>query len=136
MSATVPPAVLSAVAAVMLAFAAPSTGAADTELQIRLWREGRGRGAVRTWTLRCDPAGGTLPRSARACGRLAGLQRPFAPVRKDVLCTQIHGGPQEALVSGRHRGARIAARLSLTDGCQIERWRRIGFLTPGYGGGR
>lgn len=125
---------LAAVAATVLAFAGSGAAAADTELRIRLWPEGRGQGAARTWTLECTPVGGTLPRRVAACSRLPGVRAPFAPVREDMQCTQIYGGPAEALVTGTYRGSRVWARLSRSDGCQIARWRRIAFLTPGFGG--
>ena len=117
----------------MLAFATSGADAADTELRIRVWPEGRADGVARTWTLGCAPARGTHPRRATACRRLAGTTRPFAPVPKDMQCTQIYGGPAEALVTGSHRGAKVWTRLSLRDGCQIERWRRVAFFTPGFG---
>jgi hypothetical protein len=124
--------VLAAVAASVLAFAASGADAADTELRIRLWPAGRGSATARTWTLECAPARGTLPKRVEACRRLAELSRPFAPVPSDMQCTLIYGGPAEALVTGRHRGSRVWALLTLRDGCQIARWRQVGFLTPGY----
>ena len=127
---------LAAVAAAVLAFASPGAGAAETELRIRLWPSGRGEGAAKTWTLECAPARGTLPRRAEACRRLADARRPFAPVPSDMQCTLIYGGPAEALVTGRHRGRKVWALLSLRDGCQIARWRQVAFLTPGYRSGR
>ena len=117
----------------MLAFAASGADAADTDLRIRVWSEGRGDSVARTWTLDCAPARGTLPQRATACRRLADVTRPFAPVRKDMQCTQIYGGPAEALVTGTFRGRKVWALLSLRDGCQIERWRRVAVLTPGFG---
>ena len=117
----------------MLAFADSGADAAHTDLRISVWPAGRGDGVARTWTLECAPARGTLPRRVTACGRLADATRPFAPLRKDMQCTQIYGGPAEALVTGTYRGARVWALLSLRDGCQIERWRRVAFLTPGFG---
>lgn len=118
----------------MLAFAASGGNAADTDLRIRVWPEGRGAAvAARTWTLGCAPAQGTLPQRVTACRRLADTTRPFAPVPKDMQCTQIYGGPAEALVTGAHRGRKVWALLSLRDGCQIARWRRVAFLTPGFG---
>ena len=133
MSASLLPVVLAALAASVLAFAASGADAADTELRIRAWPAGRGEGRSRTWTLECAPARGTLPRRDDACRRLAGEKRPFAPVRKDMQCTLIYGGPAEALVTGTFRGAKVWALLTLRDGCQIDRWRRVAFLTPGYG---
>ena len=123
---------LAAVAAAVLAFGSPGTGAAETELRIRLWPAGRGDGTAQTWTLGCAPARGTLPKRVDACSRLAQVRRPFAPVPSDMQCTLIYGGPAEALVTGRYRGAKVWALLSLRDGCQIARWRQVGFLTPGY----
>jgi len=125
--------VLAAVAAAVLALAGPAAAGGGTDLRIRVWNEGRDAAPTRTFTLRCDPAGGTLRTPALACARLASLRNPFAPPRKDLQCTQLYGGPQEALVSGRYRGQRIWVLLSLRDGCQIDRWRTLAFLTPGYG---
>ena len=58
-----------------------------------------GEAPTKIWTLRC-PEGGTLPDAAEACSKLESLDDPFAPVPKDVACTQIYGGPQEADVRG------------------------------------
>lgn len=125
---------LGAVAATVIAFATSGAAAAETDLRIRLWPEGRGEGAARTWTLECGPRGGarggTHPRRATACRRLYGLTAPFTPVREDTQCAQIYGGPAETLVTGTYRGSRLWVRLRRSDGCQIARWRRISFLTP------
>lgn len=48
--------------------------------------------------------------------------RPFAPVPKKQLCTQIYGGPQTATVEGSWRGEQVRAGYDRTDGCQIARW--------------
>jgi hypothetical protein len=110
------------------------TGSAEatTELTISFWGEGTDAGEPKRWTLRCNPLGGTHTRRASACARLASLERPFAPLRKDLLCTQIHGGPEQALITGRHRGQRIWTALSLTDGCKIARFQSLAFLVPGF----
>jgi hypothetical protein len=104
---------------------------ASTSLHITVWPHGQGQPGVRSYTLRCAPAGGTLPRPGAACSRLARLARPFAPTPKDAVCTQIYGGPQQALVTGRFRGRAIRARFSRGNGCEIARWSRIQFLFPG-----
>ena len=104
---------------------------ASTSLNITVWPNGEGNGGKRAWTLRCAPLGGTLPHRASACRQLAGLKAPFAQPPKDLACTQIYGGPQEALVTGRFRGRPVHARFSRKDGCQIERWNRVRFLFPG-----
>ena len=109
--------------------------AAATSLQITVWPHGPD-GPKRAWTLRCAPAGGTLPHRARACRRLNTMAHPFRPVPPDAVCTQIYGGPQRALVTGRLRGHRVRARFDRSDGCEIGRWNRVRFLFPvGAGGG-
>jgi len=133
MSATVD-LVLAAVTAAMFAFAASgAAGGGDTDLRISVWEQGRKGPPTHVFTLRCDPPGGNVPDPAAACRRLAAIPRPFAQPAKDVLCTQIYGGPQEALVTGRYRGEKVSTVLSLRDGCQIGRWQRVAFLTPGFG---
>jgi hypothetical protein len=102
-----------------------------TSLQITVWPNGQGELPKRTYTLRCNPAGGTLPKRADACAKLARMARPFAPVPKDIACTTIYGGPQEALITGRLRGYAVRARFSRTNGCEIGRWNRVRFLFPG-----
>jgi hypothetical protein len=81
--------------------------------------------APQTWTLTCDPAGGTHPDPAAACAALAAADDPFAPVPDDVACTQQYGGPQTATVVGTHRGEPVDAAFSRTDGCQISRWDAV-----------
>ena len=112
--------------------AAAAAGAAPADraqLSITVWPKGPD-GPAKRWTLRCDPAGGTLPRAGRACARLAGLRRPFAPVPRDAVCAQLYGGPQEGVVRGTFRGERVSARFNRRDGCQIARWNRVRFLFP------
>jgi hypothetical protein len=84
----------------------------------------------RTYTLRCRPAGGTLPKRGDACVRLLRVQNPFAPVPRNVACTQIYGGPQEAVVTGVYGGKRVRTTFTRVDGCQIARWNRVRFLFP------
>ena len=83
------------------------------------------------WTVRCEPLGGTHLRRAAVCRELSRLGRQaFRPVPPDKACTQIYGGPQVAIVSGRVDGHAVWARLSRSDGCQIARWDRIPSLLP------
>jgi hypothetical protein len=55
----------------------------------------------------------------------------FAPRRADMICTQQYGGPQVALVTGVLHGRRVHSRFSLTDGCEIARWRAMEPLLGG-----
>lgn len=77
--------------------------------------------------------GSTLPDAAAA---LAAVERFgdevfFVPRRKDMMCTQQYGGPQVAVVTGTFHGRSVHSRFSLTDGCEIARWRS---LAPLFGG--
>jgi Subtilisin inhibitor-like len=114
---------------VLLAAAAAPAQSSTTSLKITVWPQGQS-GVSKSWTLRCNPVGGTLPQRAAACRRLAALQRPFVGVSDDAVCTMIYGGPARARVIGRHKGRRVWAGFSREDGCQINRWRIHGFLFP------
>ena len=116
-----------------LTAAAVAAVAPGADLRIAVWPQGTDDGGARVWRLRCGPAGGTLPRPAAACTRLSSLQRPFAPVPKDVVCTSIFGGPQVARVTGTFERRRVWATFKRTDGCEIARWNRHRFLFPGAG---
>jgi hypothetical protein len=102
---------------------------ASTSLHVTVWPHGP-RGPSREWTLRCAPTGGTLPHAVTACRKLAAMARPFRPVSPDAVCTEIFGGPQTAVVTGRLRGRRVRARFDRHDGCEIARWDRVRFLFP------
>jgi hypothetical protein len=132
---------LAGLALAAAALAACATGSAGTSqvsttsLTVSYWSEGKEASNREQWTLRCAPARGTLPRSAVACRKLAaGGAKLFAPIPKNVACTQIYGGPQVAKVVGTVRGTRIWASLSRTDGCQISRWDGLSpWLLPAGG---
>jgi hypothetical protein len=118
------------VAAATLVCAA-GAATAPTELRIAVWAKGRdAEPPPKRWTLRCEPAGGTLPSPARACARLFANTAAIRPVPPETLCTQIYGGPQEALVSGTLRGRRVWVRFNRRNGCEIARWTRLAALFP------
>jgi Subtilisin inhibitor-like len=112
--------------------AAQNASPAPTDLRITVWPGGRAEGGARSYTLRCDPASGSLPRAATACSKLGTLPRPLAPVSRDAVCTEQYGGPQQALVTGRLRADSVWATFSATNGCQIARAKTIAFLLPGF----
>jgi Subtilisin inhibitor-like len=103
-------------------------GSESTSLEISVTPGGEA--PTKVWTLRC-PEGGTLPDAAEACSKLESLDDPFAPVPKDVGCTEIYGGPQVADVRGTFQGRPVDAHFSRTNGCEIERWNKVQFLFPG-----
>ena len=107
-----------------------AAGATTGRLTITVWPQGVAAGSPRKWTLECGPAGGTHPAAKQACARLPSLLPAFKPVPKDVMCTQIYGGPAEARVTGTFRGNRLDARFNLVNGCEIARWNRVAVLFP------
>ena len=108
------------------------TGAAfgsDSGTTLRIAVRANPTAPARITTLRCNPAGGTVPDPAAACRRLLAAGRAiFAPTPPGTACTMIYGGPQEAVVTGTLRGAKIWARFRRRDGCEIARWNRVAFL--------
>ena len=89
-----------------------------------------GEAPTKVWTLRCPSGEGTLPDGAQACEQLAQVDDPFAPVPKGSACTQVYGGPQEAVVTGTYRGRTVNAHFDRGNGCEIARWDKVGFLFP------
>lgn len=85
-----------------------------------------GKGNQETFTVTCDPAGGSHPRPESACEFLELAAKwgedPFAPVPDDAVCTQIYGGPETATVTGVWLGRDIDASFSRDNGCEIDRW--------------
>ncbi len=109
----------------------PSPQSTTTELTIVI-EDAVGR--TRTWTLTCDPAGGTHPNPAEACAALAANgEAALPPKRKDVACTQVYGGPERATISGTWQGRRVRSSFSRTDGCEIRRWDLLRGLLPPAG---
>ena len=127
--------VLALVAVGLVGATTGSAGGAATSLRVSFWENGSSTGPPdAVWTLRCSPARGTLPRPARACAKLtAGGTKLFAPMRDDLICTDIYGGPQRALVVGSLGGKRVWVTFVRTNGCHISRWDRLSpwLLPPG-----
>jgi hypothetical protein len=122
---------LAVLALVLLAVAAAAAASGGgTALTVSVWPDER-RAEVHRYSLRCQPVGGTLPRAAAACARLAaGGVGLFAPTPKEQVCIEIYGGPQRAIVKGTVAGRRIWVSLRRRDGCEVERWRKLSFLLP------
>ncbi|MEU7565823.1 SSI family serine proteinase inhibitor [Streptomyces fradiae] len=113
----------------------PLLAGASDALTITVERSGNPT-ADGTFKLECDGdrGSGTHPRAHRACARLAELseggQDPFAPVPQDRMCTQQHGGPATARVTGTWHGRDVDARFVRTNGCEIARWENLQPVLP------
>jgi hypothetical protein len=102
--------------------------AAGTELAVEVVAE---PGAEpRSWTLTCEPPGGDHPDPDAACAALTRSPDALAPLPADVVCTEVYGGPQTAVVRGTSQGREVALELSRTDGCRTDQWDRLGALLP------
>jgi len=94
-----------------------------------------GSGSATTMRLTCEPAGGDHPKPDDACAALAAAwPSAFGPFAKDMLCTEIYGGPETATVSGTIDGKTVDAHFKRTNGCEIHRWDQMQALL-GAGGG-
>jgi hypothetical protein len=116
--------------------AATSAGVqSNTSLRVTYWEDGANTRSSVTWTLRCNPPRGSLPRKAVACRRLAaGGSKLFAPLPPNIVCTEIYGGPQKARFVGTVAGKRIWATFARTNGCEIDRWNGVSpWLLPAGG---
>ena len=107
---------------------------------VTVWPHGRAAKS-RSYGLPCGGGGGEFssgsgtqlfPHARAACRKLSRLPiGAFAPVPRNVACTEIYGGPQVASVFGRTAGKDFNATFTRTDGCEITRWDRVRFLFPG-----
>jgi hypothetical protein len=105
-----------------------SNPTADLQISVSI---GGSKAPTKMWTLRCPEGGGTLPDASEACRKLGQIDDPFAPIPKGTACTQIFGGPEIADVSGTFNGKPVDTQFSRGNGCELERWKRVGFLFPG-----
>jgi hypothetical protein len=109
--------------------AAGGISQADNDLQVEI---DLGDGSVpATWTLTCVGfVEGSHPAAQAACDHLAGMERPFAPLPDDVVCSQQYGGPETAHVLGRWGGEPVDLQLSRVDGCRLAQWDSLVPLVP------
>jgi len=85
-------------------------------------RPAEGKTPARHVEVECEVLGADA--SSATCRRLGGLTRvALAAVPEDRVCAQVYGGPAVATVDGTLGGEPVSARFTLTDACEIERWR-------------
>jgi hypothetical protein len=103
----------------------PASRAREAEiLDVRVTVAPQGPGGPeQTRRIKCAELGADA--ADRRCRDLGGLRRQdLDPVPRRTACTQIYGGPAAARVSGQLRGSPVAGSFDLTDGCELDRWRR------------
>ena len=92
-----------------------------------------GAGSTTTWTLTCDPPGGTHPDPDGACAALDRHRAALDPVPADKICAQVYGGPERATITGSWRGEPVHTTLARTDSCETARWDALVPLVPSGG---
>ena len=111
---------------------APGQPASSAKTRLTITVRASETSQPKTWTLTCDPVGGTLAKAKEACAALAAASTagkdPFAPTPKGQMCTQIYGGPETATVTGTWNGKKVDSTFSRKNGCEIKRWGALGLL--------
>lgn len=104
----------------------PAKDSMDADLTIEIRADGTT--VSETYRLVCSdgqPAeGSNHPRAAASCTVLLnhGEQLRALP-RKDQICTEIYGGPQEATIAGTLNGEDVLKQLGRKNGCEISEWQ-------------
>jgi hypothetical protein len=76
------------------------------------------------YTLRCEPAGGTVPDPAAACARLLTGANIFAPRPARVACPMILASSGRAAVTGTYLGQQVHVTI-VDGGCDLSRWSKL-----------
>jgi Subtilisin inhibitor-like len=101
-----------------------TTSAAKISLTVSF--SGSASTAPRHYTLRCEPAGGTVRNAAAACTMLmkhaASL---FGPLPAHIECPMIMASAGRATVTGTYLGRHVHEIL-VNGGCDVSRWAELG----------
>jgi hypothetical protein len=93
--------------------------AADAALQVTQSVPG---GQARRWSLRCDPAGGTMPDAAAACRLLTTQATILHPVRAThIICATPAADVRTFTITGTWHGARLHEVVA-DSGCDLRRY--------------
>lgn len=132
-------ALLLAAVALVVGMAGPAkhaaTPASRVSLTITYWADETKTNTFQRWTLRCGPTSGSLPSRRAACRRLTSMTAGvFAPLPTGILCSQIYGGAEKAVVKGMVGDRRVWSSFRRRNGCEIARWNRFSpWLIPAAG---
>jgi hypothetical protein len=80
--------------------------------------------AAAHYTLRCDPAGGTVTNPAAACTRLMRGASLFGPLPAHVACPMIMVDAGRAIVTGSYLGRPVHETI-VDGGCDLSRWAKL-----------
>jgi hypothetical protein len=80
--------------------------------------------AAAHYTLRCDPAGGTVTNPASACARLMTGTSLFGPLPAHVACPMIMADAGRATLTGTYLGRPVRETV-IDGGCDLSRWAKL-----------
>jgi hypothetical protein len=107
--------------------AAGSSGPATTataKISLDVSFSGSPTTAAAHYTLRCDPAGGTVTDPAAACARLMRDTSLFGPLPAHVACPMIMANAGRATVTGSYLGHPVHETV-VDGGCDLSRWAKL-----------
>jgi hypothetical protein len=82
-------------------------------------------GQPRHWSLRCDPAGGTMPDAGAACRLLVTDVTILHPVRAThIMCPSIMANARSFTITGTWYGTELHEVVA-DGGCDLSRWSRM-----------
>jgi Subtilisin inhibitor-like len=76
------------------------------------------------YTLRCEPAGGSVARPAAACAKLLKDAGIFGPLPAHVPCPMIMASAGRATVTGIYLGRHVHESI-VDGGCDLARWAKL-----------
>jgi hypothetical protein len=97
----------------------PSRAALEADLTVTVRPEGPD-GPVRERRVECERLGSGA--DVAVCQGVSAAR--LAPVPDRMACAAVYGGPAVARVTGTLQGEAVDTRFNLTNGCEIERWKR------------
>jgi hypothetical protein len=80
--------------------------------------------AAAHYTLRCDPAGGTVTNPVSACARLMRGTSLFGPLPAHVACPMIMANAGRATLTGTYLGRPVHETV-VDGGCDLSRWAKL-----------
>jgi hypothetical protein len=99
-----------------------TTAAAKISLDVSF--SGSPTTAAAHYTLRCDPAGGTVANPAAACATLTSGASLFGPLPAHVACPMIMADAGRAIVTGTYLGQPVHETI-VDGGCDESRWVKL-----------
>ncbi|MGH3304039.1 MAG: SSI family serine proteinase inhibitor [Streptosporangiaceae bacterium] len=76
------------------------------------------------YTLRCEPAGGTVPDPAAACAQLLADPDLLAPRPAPAMCPMILATSAHAVVDGTYLGRQVSETIG-DGGCDVQRFDKL-----------